>query len=197
MTTMAHALTDSRTMLRRQLLHLRRYPSLTGLLIGMPVVFLLLFAYVFGGTLGAGIGGDRSAYVNYLTPGMLLFTMAGAAAGTAISVAMDMTEGIVARFKTMAIGRAAVLGGHVLGTLIQTGIGLVAVLAVALLVGFRPDADIVEWVAAVGLLAMIALAITWLCVACGLAAKSVETASNIPMPLMLLPFLSSGFAPTD
>jgi ABC-2 type transport system permease protein len=110
---------------------------------------------------------------------------------------MDMTEGIVARFKTMAIGRAAVLGGHVLGTLIQTGIGLVAVLAVALLVGFRPDADIVEWVAAVGLLAMIALAITWLCVACGLAAKSVETASNIPMPLMLLPFLSSGFAPTD
>jgi ABC-2 type transport system permease protein len=85
----------------------------------------------------------------------------------------------------------------VLGTLIQTGIGVVAVLAVVLLVGFRPDANAVEWVAAAGVLAMIALALTWLCVALGLAAKSVETASNSPMPLLLLPFLSSGFAPTD
>jgi ABC-2 type transport system permease protein len=201
MSTLTYAMADSATMLRRNMKRMLRYPTLVLFVVAIPVVLLLLFVYVFGGTLGAGLGvgmsGGRTEYANYLAPGILVLTVAGAGQGTAISVAMDMTEGIVARFKTMAIGRAAVLGGHVLGTLIQTGIGLVAVLAVALLVGFRPDADIVEWVAAVGLLAMIALAITWLCVACGLAAKSVETASNIPMPLMLLPFLSSGFAPTD
>jgi ABC-2 type transport system permease protein len=201
MSTLTYAMADSATMLRRNMKRMLRYPTLVLFVVAIPVVLLLLFVYVFGGTLGAGLGvgmsAGRTEYANYLAPGILVLTVAGAGQGTAISVAMDMTEGIVARFKTMAIGRAAVLGGHVLGTLIQTGIGLVAVLAVALLVGFRPDADIVEWVAAVGLLAMIALAITWLCVACGLAAKSVETASNIPMPLMLLPFLSSGFAPTD
>lgn len=196
MTTMAHALTDSRTMLRRQLLHLRRYPSLTGLLIGMPVVFLLLFAYVFGGTLGAGIGGDRSAYVNYLTPGMLLFTMAGAAAGTAISVAMDMTEGIVDRFRSMAIARIALLTGHVLGSLVQNLLALLAVLGVALLIGFRPNATALEWLAVLGVLAATAFALTWFAVALGMVADSVETASNTPMFLSLLPFLGSGFVPT-
>jgi ABC-2 type transport system permease protein len=197
MTTVAHALTDSRTMLRRQLLHLRRYPSLTGLLIGMPVVFLLLFAYVFGGTLGTGIGGDRAAYVNYLTPGILLFTLAGAAAGTAISVATDMTEGIVDRFRSMAIARVSVLTGHVLGSLVQNFLALAAVLGVALLIGFRPTATAIEWLAVLGVLTATAFALTWFAVALGMVADSVETASNTPMFLSLLPFLGSGFVPTD
>ncbi|HZB48369.1 MAG TPA: ABC transporter permease [Mycobacteriales bacterium] len=197
MTTLAHTLTDSRTMFRRQLLHLRRYPSLTGLLIGMPVVFLLLFAYVFGGTLGAGIGGDRSAYVNYLTPGILLFTLAGAAAGTAISVATDMTEGIVDRFRSMAIARSSLLTGHVLGSLAQNLLALLAVLGVALLIGFRPTATAVEWLAVLGVLLAVAFALTWLAVALGMVADSVEAASNTPMFLTLLPFLGSGFVPTD
>ena len=96
-------------MLRRNLRHMLRYPSLTLMLVGMPVVFLLLFVYVFGGTLGAGLGGGaggRAEYLNYVVPGILLMTVAGAAQGTAISVAMDMTEGIIARFRTMAISRA-------------------------------------------------------------------------------------------
>ena len=197
MTTMAHALTDSRTMLRRQLLHLRRYPSLTGLLIGVPVIFLLLFAYVFGGTLGAGIGGGRSAYINYLTPGILLFTVAGAAAGPAISVATDMTEGIVDRFRSMAIARGALLTGHVLGSLVQNLLALTAVLGIALLIGFRPNATALEWLAVLGVLVATAFALTWLAVALGMAADSVETASNTPMFLSLLPFLGSGFVPTE
>jgi ABC-2 type transport system permease protein len=103
----------------------------------------------------------------------------------------------VDRFRTMAISRASVLTGHVLGTLFQTMVGLAVVTGVALLVGFGPDASTVEWIASVGVLAMITFALTWLMVAMGLAARSVESASNLPMPLMLLPFFGSGFVPTD
>ncbi|MDN5932744.1 MAG: ABC transporter permease, partial [Pseudonocardia sp.] len=169
-------------------------------LVGMPVVFLLLFVYVFGGTLGAGIGGagdGRAAYANYVVPAILLMTVAGAVQGTAISIAMDMTEGIVARFRTMAISRAAVLTGHVIGSLIQIAIGLVLVVGLALAVGFRPTAGPVEWLGALGMLALASIALIWLAVALGLKAKSVETASNTPMFLVLLPFLGSGFVPTD
>jgi ABC-2 type transport system permease protein len=197
MTTLANTITDSRTMFQRQLLHLRRYPSLTIMLIGLPVIFLLLFAYVFGGTLGAGLGGGRSEYVNYLAPGILLFTIAGAVAGTAISIAMDMTEGIVDRFRSMAIARASLLTGHVLGSLVQIFIALFFVLGIALLIGFRPNATPLEWLATIGVLLATSFALTWLAVALGMAADSVETASNTPMFLSLLPFLGSGFVPTE
>jgi ABC-2 type transport system permease protein len=197
MTTLAHSLADSRTMLHRQLLHLRRYPSLTLMLIGMPVIFLLLFVYVFGGAVGAGLGGGRAEYVNYLTPGILLFTVAGAAAGPAISVAMDMTEGIVDRFRSMAIARGALLTGHVLGSMAQTFLAVLAVLGVALLIGFRPNATPIEWLAVLGVLAATSFALTWFAVALGIVADSVETASNTPMFLSLLPFLGSGFVPTE
>ena len=200
MSALTYTLTDSSTMLRRQMRHMIRYPSLTVMLVGMPVVFLLLFVYVFGGTLGAGLGGvagGRSAYLEYVVPGILLMTIAGGAQGTAISVAMDMTEGIIARFRTMAISRASVLVGHVVGSLIQTMISMVVVLGVALLIGFRPSAGPPGWIAAIGLLVLTTFAVTWLSVAFGMVSKSVETASNIPMLLMLLPFLGSGFVPTD
>jgi ABC-2 type transport system permease protein len=200
MSTISYAVADSATMLRRQLRHMQRYLSVTLFLVGMPVVFLLLFVYVFGGTLGAGLGGPgggRAQYVEYVTPGILLMAVAAGATGTAISVAMDMTEGIVARFRTMAIFRPSVLTGHVLGSMIQTALALVVVLAVALLIGFRPNATAVEWLAAVGVLALITFAITWLSVAFGLVTKTVEAASNLPTPLVFLPFLGSGFVPTD
>ncbi|SIN41379.1 ABC transporter permease [Micromonospora cremea] len=199
MSTLTLAARDSSTMLRRNILHMRRYPSMTLLLIGMPVILLLLFVYVFGGTLGAGLGptGDRAEYANYVTPGILLIAVVSGAQGTAISVAMDMTEGIIARFRTMAIFRPSVLTGHVLGSLLQTLLSLAVVTGVALLVGFRPTASPVEWLAAIGVIAMITLALTWLSVALGLISESVETASNLPMPLVLLPFLGSGFVPTD
>jgi ABC-2 type transport system permease protein len=199
MSTLSYAVTDSATMLRRQLRHLVRYPSIISFVIGIPVVILLLFVYAFGGTLGAGLGGlsgGRTAYVNYVAPGVIMLTVAGAAQGAAISVAMDMTEGIIARFKTMAISRASVLTGHVLGSLIQAMIGITVVTGVALLAGFRPTTGPLAWIAAVGVLAMITFAVTWLSVAFGLVSRSVETASNLPMFLTLLPFLGSGFVPT-
>jgi ABC-2 type transport system permease protein len=195
-----HPLRDSATMLRRNLKRLLRYPSMTVTLIGMPVVFLLLFVYVFGGTLGAGLGGftaGRGDYVDYVVPGILLITVASAAQGTAISVAMDMTEGIIARFRTMAISRAAVLTGHVGGSMIQSLLGVVVVALVAVAMGYRASASAWGWLAALAVLAMIAFALTWLTVALGMASQSVESASNTPMFLVLLPFLSSGFAPTD
>jgi ABC-2 type transport system permease protein len=200
MSTLSYALSDSAIMVRRQIKHMRRYPALTLQLIGLPVVFLLLFVYVFGGTLGNGLGtgsGGRGEYVDYVTPGILLMAVAAVAQGTAISVAMDMTEGIVARFRTMAIARVSVLTGHVIGAMAQTVLALAVIVAVALGIGFRPDASPLEWVAAAGVLAMVGFALTWLSVALGMVAQSVESASNLPMPLVFLPFLGSGFVPTD
>jgi ABC-2 type transport system permease protein len=200
MSTLTYAVSDSTTMLRRQLRHMLRYLSMTLMLVGMPIVFLLLFVYVFGGTLGAGLGGPsggRATYVQYVTPGILLMAVAATAQGTAISVAMDMIEGIIARFRTMAIFRPSVLTGHVLANVIQTMLSLAIVIGVALLIGFRSSAGPVEWVAAIGVLALITLALTWLSVALGMVTKTVEAASNLPMPLVFLPFLGSGFVPTD
>ncbi|MBP2371077.1 ABC transporter permease [Pseudonocardia parietis] len=191
---------DSLTMLRRRLVHMRRYPSLTLMLIGQPIVFLLLFVYVFGGTMGAGLAGPgagRAEYLAYITPAILLMTVASVALATALGVATDMTEGIVARFRTMAIARVSVLTGHVVGAFVQTAIALVVVLAVALLLGFRTVAGPVAWLGVFGVLALLTIALTWFTVALGLAADSVETASNTPMFLILLPFLGSGFVPTE
>lgn len=199
MNATTYALRDTGTMLRRQMVHVVRYPIVL-MLVGVPVIVLLLFVYVFGGTMGAGLGameGGRTAYLEYLVPGILLIAVASGAQGTAIAVAMDMSEGIIARFRTMAISRASVLTGHVLGSMIQTMAGVLAVIGVALLIGYRPDADATGWVAAIGLMALVTYAITWLTVALGLVTKSVEAASNLPMPLMLLPFLGSGFVPTE
>ena len=195
--TSSYALRDSTTMLRRDLRHLQRYPGLSLFPILMPVVLLLMFVYVFGGTLGNGItlGGGRGAYITFLTPGMLLFTVVGAAQITAISVAKDMTEGIVARFKTMRIWRPAVLAGHVLSSLVLTLISLAGTIAVALLIGYHSAAGPLRWFAALGVLVLLAVALIWLSVALGLLAKSVETASNIPMFLTLLVFLGSSFVP--
>ena len=194
------ALRDSATMLRRSLRRIVRYPSMTLMLIGLPLVLLFLFVFVFGGTLGAGLGdpsGGRAEYVNYVAPAIVMMTIAGTAQGTAISIAMDMTAGIIARCRTMAIARTAVLTGHVLASVIQAMISLMIVIAVAVGIGFRPTAGPVEWLTAAGLLVLVTFAFTWLSVAFGLVSKSVETASNLPSFLVLLPFFGSGFVPTD
>jgi ABC-2 type transport system permease protein len=200
MTTMPLAVRDSATMLRRNLKHIRRYPEMTLMLAGIPLIFLLLFVYVFGGTLGAGLGtpgAGRTAYLVYVVPGILLMTIGTAATGTAVSVATDMNEGIVARFRTMAIARVSILTGHVIGSMIQMALALAIVLGVAIAIGYRPAAGVLGWLATIGVLALTTFAFTWLSVALGLIARSVETASNLPMPLTLLPFLGSGFVPAD
>ena len=142
MTTLAYTLSDSRVMLRRNLKHQLRYPSMTVMLVGMPIVLLLLFVYVFGGQLGAGLGAHlgRHAYLDYVVPGLLLITLASAVQGTSIMVAMDMTGGIIDRFRTMAIARASVLTGHVLGSLIQILAGFAVLIGVAFGLGFHSSA---------------------------------------------------------
>ena len=197
MSTLTLAMRDSSTMVARQLKRLLRYPSMTVQLVVTPVIILLLFVYVFGGTLGAGLGGGRHTYINYVVPGILLMAAATAATGTAVMVATDMTEGIIARFRTMRISRASVLTGHVVGAVIQQLLGMAVVIGVALAIGFHPNATPAEWLAAAGLLTLFVVAITWLSVALGLKAQTPEAASNAPMPLIFLPFLGSGFVPTD
>ena len=122
----------------------------------------------------------------------IVAALPGVAAG---AIEVTITEGIIARFKTMRIWRPAVLAGHVLGSLILTLVSLAVVIAVALLIGYDSAASPLRWLAALGLLGLLAIALIWLTVAFGLNAKSVETASNIPMFLILLPFLGSGFVP--
>lgn len=196
---------DSVTMLRRNLLHVRRYPSLTLNTLLTPLVLLLLFVYVFGDVMSAGIGtearggpggGDRSAYVAYLVPGILLMTLGCSLVGTAVSVCGDMTEGIVARFRTMPIHRASVLVGHVVGSVLQAVVSVVLVGAVAVAIGFRSsNATVGEWLAAFGLLVLVALALTWIAVGVGMASPNGEAAGNNAVPLIVLPFISSAFVP--
>ena len=139
----------------------------------MPIMFLLLFVYVRGGTLGQGIGGiDRPGYLAYLIPGIHMMTIAAVAQGTAISVAMDMTTGIVARFRTMAIARASVLTGHVIGSLVQTVVGIVIVFGLAMALGYRPGSPHGS-LAALGILALAGFGVIWLAVALGLVARTV------------------------
>ncbi|MFJ1928828.1 MULTISPECIES: ABC transporter permease [unclassified Streptomyces] len=201
MSTLPLAARDCTTMLRRNLLHARRYPSLTLNLLLTPVMLLLLFVYIFGGVMSAGLGGGgggRSAYIAYIVPGILLMTIGSTVVGTAVSVSTDMTEGIIARFRTMAIHRGSVLVGHVVGSVLQAVMSVVLVGAVAVAIGFRStDATLLEWLAAFALLVLFATALTWIAVGMGLISPNAEAASNNAMPMILLPLLSSAFIPVD
>ncbi|MER5281673.1 ABC transporter permease [Streptomyces sp. NPDC002809] len=201
MSTLPLAVRDSSTMLRRNLLHARRYPSLTLNLLLTPIMLLLLFVYIFGDVMSAGIGGGnatRSDYIAYIVPGLLLMTIGSTTIGTAVSVSNDMTEGIIARFRTMAIHRGSVLVGHVVGSVLQCIASVVLVGAVAVAIGFRStDATTLEWLAAFGLLVLFATAFTWIAVGMGLISPNAEAASNNALPMILLPLLSSAFIPVD
>ncbi|AJF66515.1 ABC transporter permease [Streptomyces vietnamensis] len=199
MSTLSLAVRDTSTMLRRNLLHARRYPSLTLNLLLTPIMLLLLFVYIFGDTMSAGMGGgDRSDYIAYLVPGLLLMTIGSTTIGTAVSVSNDMTEGIIARFRTMAIHRGSVITGHVIGSVLQSVISVVLVGAVGVAIGFRStDATALEWLAAFGLLVLFATALTWIAVGMGMVSPNAEAASNNAMPLIFLPLISSTFVPVD
>ncbi|OLF15155.1 ABC transporter permease [Actinophytocola xanthii] len=194
-----YVMTDSLTMLRRNLTHARRYPSMTIGTLAVPVVMLLLFGGVFGSALGGGIstglgGGD---YINYLAPGVILVAATSGSIATAVSVCVDATQGVMNRLRTMAVARSAILTGHVIGGVLQTLLSVALVIGVALLMGFRPNGDALEWVAAAGILTLLVFALTWLSAGFGLVARNAESASNMPTPLTFLPLLGSGFVPTD
>jgi ABC-2 type transport system permease protein len=199
MSSLGYAVRDSATMFRRDLRHARRYPmvSLSGM--GVPVFFLLLFVGVFGNTLRAGLGGAAPTgghYIEYLLPGILVMTAAACAETTAVMVSTDMTEGVVARFRTMPIARGSVLTGQVLGSTLRTMVSAALVVGVAVLLGFRPTATPVEWLAAIGVFALLTLAVTWLTTAFGLLAKTPAGANSLALIVVVLPFVSSAFVPT-
>ena len=199
MSTLSYAVRDSTTMLRRDFRHSLRYPMMTVTAVALPVFYLLLFVGVFGNTLRAGLGAATPSgghYVDYLAPGVLVMTACASAEMTAVNVNTDMTEGIIARFRTMAIARTSVLTGQVFGGLTRALASGVLVVAVALGLGFRPTATPVEWVAAAGVFAMITLALTWITVAFGLLAKTPAGANSLSLIIVVLPFISSAFVPT-
>ncbi|HET6356751.1 ABC transporter permease [Streptomyces sp.] len=197
MSTLTYAVHDSMTMLRRNLKHAIRYPSVGFGSAMTPILMLLLFVYAFGDSIGAGMGGGRDAYLNYLTPGIIIMGVAAGSMSTSIAVCSDMTEGIINRFRTMNITRSSFMTGHVIGSVIQTMVSAVLVVGVALAVGFRSGATPLEWLAAAGLLVVIAFAVTWLSTALGLISKTVESASNKPLLVQFLPFLGSAFVPAE
>ena len=189
-------------MLRRDIRHSLRFPMMTARGMLVPVLLLLLFvgrvrARAAGHGLGALSAGGRVSYIDYLTPGILVMTAGFAAEATAVNVCTDMNEGIIARFRTMAISRTSVLTGQVAGSLIRTMISAAVVVGVALALGFRPSASPAEWLAAAGIFALLTLALTWLTVAFGLLAKTPAGANSLSLLPAFLPFVSSAFIPAS
>jgi ABC-2 type transport system permease protein len=196
MTTLAFAARDSATMTRRSLRHMLRYPVTLVMAVVVPVLLLLLFVGVFGGALKAGLGAvPHAAYIDYVVPGIIILTAGYGCQATTMAVNRDSTEGIIARFRTMAISPAAVLNGHVASAVARTLVSVVLVVAVSIGLGFRPSASIGQWLAAAGVTALLALALTWLAAAVGLAAKTPEGTTGFLLLVQLLPFIGSAFVP--
>ena len=159
----------------------------------MPIAFMLLFVYVFGGAIKSG----SASYVSYVLPGILIITVATGISYTAYRLFMDMRSGIFERFHSMPIARSSVLWAHVLTSLVANLISLVVVVLIALLMGFRSGAGLLAWLEVAGILILFTLALTWVAVIPGLTAKSVDGASAFSYPLIFLPLISSAFVPTD
>jgi ABC-2 type transport system permease protein len=191
--TTAHFAGDTAVLTGRSLRHVLRSPDTIITTAIMPIAIMLLFVYVFGGAIDTG----SVPYVDYLLPGILLITIASGIAYTSYRLFLDLSGGIVDRFQSMPVARSSVLWGHVLTSLVANLVSLVVVVGVALLLGFRTGAGPLEWLAVLGILMLFTLALTWVAVIAGLAAKSVEGASAFSYPLILLPFVSSAFAPTE
>ncbi|MFK0243462.1 ABC transporter permease [Amycolatopsis azurea] len=187
-----HVLGDTTVLTGRSLRHITRSPDTIITTAIMPVAMMLMFVYVFGGAIDTGSG----SYVNYMLPGILLITIASGVAYTSLRLFNDMKGGIFERFQSLPIARSGVLWAHVLTSMVANLISLVVVVGVALLMGFRSSAGVLDWLAVTGILLLFTLALTWIAVIAGLTAKSAEGGSAFSYPLIFLPFLSSAFVPT-
>jgi ABC-2 type transport system permease protein len=185
---------DVTALLGRSLRHIGRSPDTIITTAITPIAMMLLFVYVLGGAIRTG---DHGKYVDYLLPGILLITIASGISYTAYRIFLDMKGGIFERFQSMPIARSSVLWAHVLTSVVANLISVVVVIVVALLMGFRSGAGVLDWLAVAGILLLFTLALTWLAVIPGLTASSVEGASAFSYPLIFLPFVSSAFVPTD
>ncbi len=187
-----HFFGDTAALTGRSLRHITRSPDTIITTTIMPIAFLLMFVYVFGGAMRVG----SDAYVNYLLPGILLITIASSIAYTAFRLFMDMKSGIFERFQSMPVARSSVLWAHVLTSLVASLVSVVVVVLVALLMGFRSGAGVLAWLAVAGILTLFTLALTWIAVIAGLSAKTVDGASAFSYPIIFLPFVSSAFVLT-
>jgi ABC-2 type transport system permease protein len=188
-----HVLSDTAVMFERCVRHVTRSVDTIITVTIMPIAFMLLFVYVFGGAIQAG----TDNYVNYLLPGILLIAIASGIAYTAFRLFNDLQSGIFERFHSMPIARSSVLWGHVLTSLVSNAISVVIIVLVALVMGFRSSAGVLAWLAVAGILALFTLALTWVAVIPGLLASSPDGATAFSYPLIFLPFVSSAFVPTD
>ncbi len=188
-----HFLSDMGVMVGRSMRHIFRSMDTIITVTIMPIALMLLFVYVFGGSIKTG----TDNYVNYLLPGILLITISTGISYTAYRLFMDMQSGIFERFHSMPIARSAALWGHVLTSLVSNGISVAIIILIALIMGFRSSAGILSWLEVTGLLALLTLALTWIAMIAGLSAKTVDGASAFSYPLIFLPFISSAFVPTD
>jgi ABC-2 type transport system permease protein len=190
----AYFFSDTSVMLGRSLRHVTRSMDTIITVTIMPIAIMLLFVYVFGGAIKASI--HTHNYVNYLMPGILLIAIASGTSYTAVRLFGDLQSGIFERFTSMPIARSSVLWGHVLTSLVSNAISVVAIIGVALLMGFRSSAGVLAWLAVVGIVMLFTLMLTWIAVIAGLSAKSVDGSAAFSYPIIFLPFISSAFVPT-
>ncbi|WJH28932.1 ABC transporter permease [Paenibacillus sp. CC-CFT742] len=192
-TVKKHFFSDMSVMLGRSLRHILRSMDTIITVTIMPIAFMLLFVYVFGGAIQTG----TDNYVNYLLPGILLIAIASGISYTAYRLFIDVQRGIFERFHSMPISRSTLLWGHVLTSLVSNAISVVLIILVALVMGFRSPAGILSWLGIAGILTLFTLALTWVAAIAGLSAKSVDGASAFSYPIIFLPFISSAFVPTE
>ncbi|AIQ63865.1 ABC transporter permease [Paenibacillus stellifer] len=188
-----HFFSDMGVMLGRSMRHITRSMDTIITVTIMPIAFMLLFVYVFGGAIQTG----TDNYVNYLLPGILLIAIASGISYTAFRLFTDVQRGIFERFHTMPISRSTLLWGHVLTSLLSNAMSVAVIILVALVMGFRSPAGILPWLAVAGILFLFTLALTWVAAIAGLSAKSVDGASAFSYPIIFLPFISSAFVPTE
>jgi len=188
-----HFFSDMGVMFGRSMRHVFRSMDTIITVTIMPIAFMLLFVYVFGGAIQAG----TDNYVNYLLPGILLIAIASGISYTGYRLFTDVQGGIFERFHSMPIARSTVLWGHVLSSLVSNAISAVVIILVALIMGFRSSAGVLSWLAVAGILALFTMSLTWVAVIAGLSAKTMDGAVAFSYPIVFLPFISSAFVPTE
>jgi ABC-2 type transport system permease protein len=187
-----HFLGETAVLTGRSLRHIARSLDTIITTTVMPIAFMLLFVYVFGGAIDSG----SDSYVNYLLPGILIITIASSVSYTAYRLFLDVTTGIVERFQSMPIARSSLLWAHVLTSLVSNVVSIAVVVLAAALLGFRSSAGAAAWIAVVGILLLVTLVLTWVAVIPGLTAKTPDGVAAFTYPLVFLPFVSSAFVPT-
>lgn len=190
-----HFFSDMGVMLERSMRHTTRSMDTIITVTIVPIMMMLLFVYVYGGAIKTSLGANVN-YVNYMLPGVLLMSIASGITYTTVRLFYDVQGGIFERFHSMPIARSSMLWGHVLTSLISNAISVVVIILVALLIGFRPSAGVLSWLAAASILALFTLALTWVAVIPGLTAKSADGATAFAYPIIFLPFISSAFSST-